>query len=91
MRSIVHIYQSARHNSLFVDSIWALTGNAVGKLCALIAGIFVARFLGRDIYGEYSVIRNTLFVIAVFSTLGLGYSATKFIAEYIGKPQIRSI
>ena len=91
MRGIGHIYRTVRHSPLIIDSIWALIGNAIGKLCALIAGIFVARFLGRDIYGEYSVIRNTLFIIAVFSTLGLGYSATKFIAEYIGKPEIRSI
>jgi O-antigen/teichoic acid export membrane protein len=59
-----------------------LLGNVIGKGLALVAGIIVARFLGRDIYGEYGMIRNTLLSISLFSTFGLGYTATKFIAEY---------
>lgn len=85
MTILKHLIRSIRRNSLFEDSFWALTGNAVGRFCALVSGIVVARLLGKDIYGEYSVIRNTLFIIAVFSTLGLGYTATKFVAEYAGK------
>lgn len=82
MSDTKHLFYRIRKNALFQDSFWALTGNAIGKFCALIAGIVVARLLGKDIYGEYSVIRNTLFIVAVFSTLGLGYTATKFVAEY---------
>ena len=53
----------------------------MGKGLSLIAGIVVARFLGSSLYGEYGTIKSTLLMIAVFSSLGLGYSATKFIAE----------
>ena len=56
-------------------------GSAIGKGLALLAGIVVARLLGSEAYGEYGTIRNTLLMIAIFSTMGLGYSATKFIAE----------
>ncbi len=63
------------------DSFWALVGSAMGKGLSLIAGIVIARFLGSELYGEYGTIKNTLLMIAVFSSLGLGYSATKFIAE----------
>lgn len=71
-----------RGNQLLKDSFWSLTGNVIGRGLALLAGILVARFLGKEIYGEYGIIRNTILTIGVFSTFGLGYTATKFIAEY---------
>ena len=69
------------NNNLLRDSFWALLGNFLGKGLVLIAGIVVARFLGNESYGEYGMIRNNLTMIAIFSSLGLGYTATKFIAE----------
>jgi len=49
---------------------------------SLIAGIVVARFLGKDVFGEYGMIKTTLIEIAVFSTFGLGYTITRYIAQY---------
>lgn len=74
-----------KNNQLISDSLWSLLGNVFGRGLALIAGIIVARFLGKDIYGEYGAIRNTIITIGTFSTFGLGYTATKFIAELRGK------
>lgn len=68
-------------NSLLNDSFWSLFGNFLAKGLALIGGIFVARLLGKDIFGEYGILKNTLIVISVFSTFGLGYTSTKFISE----------
>lgn len=70
-----------KSSDLFKDSFWALAGSALGKGLSLLAGIVVARFLGKEVYGEYGMIKNTLLMIAVFSSFGLGYTATKFIAE----------
>lgn len=75
--------QKLLNSKLFKDSSWALIGSVIGKGLSLIAGIAVARFLGKEIYGEYGMIKNTLFQIAVFSTLGLGYTGTRFIAYYL--------
>lgn len=76
-----NIVQRLKQSRLFQDSFWALVGSAAGKGLSLIAGIAIARFLGSEVYGEYGTIKNTLMMIAIFSSLGLGYSATKFIAE----------
>lgn len=76
-----------RESSLMRDSFWALLGNVLGKGLALVAGIAVARFLGSEEYGEYGMIRNNLTMIAIFSSLGLGYTATKFIAECKGNKE----
>lgn len=70
-------------SSLFRDSFWSLLGNAIGKGLALLSGIAVARFLGSNEYGTYGLIKSTLLSIAIFSSFGLGYTATKFIAENI--------
>lgn len=71
-----------RASSIITDSFWSLTGNVFGKGLALFAGILVARFLGKDVYGEFGILRNTIFTIGVFSTFGLGYTATKYIADF---------
>ncbi|WRQ33759.1 oligosaccharide flippase family protein [Bacteroidales bacterium MB20-C3-3] len=82
---IFHIYALKERifRSLFIrDSFWALTGNTLGSGLSLIAGIFVARYLGKDIYGEYGIIKNTIISLSIFSTFGLGYTSTKYVAEY---------
>lgn len=80
--------------SVFVkDSLWAVFGNGIGYFLLLIAGILIARFLGKDVYGEYGVVKTTMFQIAAFSTFGLGYTTTKYIAQYYieNKCYIKSI
>ena len=78
-----------KQNPLFKDSFWSILGNVAGSGLALAAGIIVARFLGKEIFGEYGMIKATLLNFAVFSTFGLGFTATKFIAE--AKGNIRQI
>ena len=49
-----------KSSDLFKDSFWALAGSALGKGLSLLAGIAVARFLGKEVYGEYGTIRTCL-------------------------------
>ena len=70
------------NSRLLNDSFWSLIGNVIGKGLSLAAGIFIARFLGKDVFGEYGIVKNTVILIAGLSTLGLGYTATKYVAEY---------
>ena len=65
------------------DSFWALLGNLIGKGLPFVAGIFVARLLGSESYGEFGLIKSSLISIALFSSFGLGITATKFIAEVV--------
>lgn len=85
---------SALHkSSFFRDSFWAVSGNGIGYFLLLLAGIIIARLLGKDIYGEYGLVKTTMFQLAAFSTFGLGYTSTKYISEYISKEtaHLRSI
>lgn len=85
MHSVRDFGQSLRRSKFFKDSAWAVFGNGLGYGLLLIAGILIARFLGKDLYGEYGFIKTTMFQFAAFSTLGLGYTSTKYIAEYRAK------
>lgn len=80
--SISPYIQRLKNSPLFKDSMWSLIGSTVGRGLSLVAGILVARFLGKEIYGEYGIIKTTLIYIEIFSTFGLGYTATKYIADY---------
>lgn len=76
-------------STIYKDSVVTLIGNGLGKALSFAAGIIIARFLGSDVFGQYSIVRNNLFMIAVFSTLGLGYTATKFVSECTDKKNLR--
>jgi O-antigen/teichoic acid export membrane protein len=89
----VSIIEKLKNSKLFKDSFWAVFGNGMGNALLLFAGILIARMLGKDLYGEYGVVKTTMFHIAAFSTFGLGYTSTKFIAQYTSEntSHIRSI
>ncbi|APX98900.1 oligosaccharide flippase family protein [Lacinutrix venerupis] len=76
------LLNSLSKNNLIVDSFWALLGNVVFKGLSLLGGILVARLLGKNIFGEFSIIKTTFISIAFITTLGFGYTATKFVADY---------
>lgn len=85
MAKIGVIIQRLRSSKLIKDSAWAVFGNGFGNALLLAAGIIIARLLGKDLYGEYGVVKTTMFHIAGFATFGLGYTSTKFIAQYISE------
>lgn len=76
-----------KNNRLAKDSFWAVFGNGFGNALFLLVGIIIARLLGKDLYGEYGVVKSTMFYIAMFASFGLGTTATKFIASKIQEQQ----
>ncbi len=79
---------SIKNNKFFKDSFWAVFGNGLGNGFLLLAGILIARFLGKELYGEYGVVKTTMFYIASFATLGLGVTSTKYIATLLNSKPI---
>lgn len=81
--NITDIKNRLQKSKLLKDSFWAVFGNGLGNCLLLIAGIIIARILGKDLYGEYGMVKTTMFHIASFSTLGLGFTSTKYIADSV--------
>ncbi len=93
MTRMNNIINRLRNSLLFKDSFWAVSGNGIGNFMMLLSGILIARFLGKDLYGEYGIVKSTMFLMALFATFGLGDTSTKYIAEYVRSDvtQIRNI
>jgi O-antigen/teichoic acid export membrane protein len=63
-------------------AFWNLAGAAISRGLALAASIFVGRFLGREAYGELGIVQSTVGMFGVVAGMGLGLTATKYIAEH---------
>ncbi len=62
-------------------ALWSTAGVVASRGVAIFATIGVARLLGKDQFGELGVIQSTVGMIGTFTGAGLGYSATKYVAE----------
>lgn len=78
--NITTVKEKLSGSKFFKDSFWAVFGNGIGNALLLLAGIIIARFLGKDVYGEYGMVKSTMFYIASFATFGLGFTSTRYIS-----------
>ena len=81
MTSTQNLIAKILRSKFFQDSSWAVIGSAVSKAAAMVVGIIIARLLGVEAFGEYGMVKSTLFYIAVFSTFGLGSTSTRYMAR----------
>lgn len=93
MTRLKEVMINVKTSRLFKDSFWAVFGNGLGYVLLLASGMIVANFLGKDTYGEYGVVKTTMVYMASFAALGLGFTSTKYVAQYISedKSQVNSI
>lgn len=74
------IHQSQLSKRLFKGISWSLVGSIGGKFFQLLAFMIVARLLGKEAYGQMGIIRSTLAMFLMFSTLGMSTTASRYIA-----------
>lgn len=72
---------SAVASRLAKGALWSLAGTAVTRLFTLAASVVTVRLLGKVSYGELGVVTSTLLTFQAFAGLGLGMTATKYVAE----------
>lgn len=63
-------------------SFWVLTGTALSRGLMLLSYVFVARMLRKEVFGEFGIVQSTVGMFGIFAGLGLGMTATKYIAEF---------
>lgn len=71
-------------------AFWSLAGTALSRVLALAASVVTARVLGRAGYGELGVLTSTLMTFQAFASLGLGLTATRYVAELRVKDPARA-
>lgn len=61
---------------------WVLLGMGVSQVLAALSSIVIARVLGKETFGEFGMVRNTIMMLGTLAGLGLGLTTNKFVAEF---------
>lgn len=67
---------------LFHGVSWTTLGNVTASAATLLSSVFLARLFGPQAFGEFGLIQNTLAIFALLVGPALGYTATKYVAEF---------
>jgi O-antigen/teichoic acid export membrane protein len=76
------IRKSSMGYRLAHGAFWSMTGAGASQAMMLLTSIAVARILGKQQFGEFGIINNTIGMFTVFAGFGLGMTATKYVAEF---------
>lgn len=71
-------------------TFWNVLGTVMPGVLTLISSIFVARILGKTLFGELGILQSTIGMFGTFTGLGLGFTATKYIAEFKEKDKAKA-
>ena len=71
-------------------AFWSLAGAVIAQGLQLAASIAVARWLGKVGFGELGILNSTVGMFGAFAGLGLGLTATKYVAEFRGRQPERA-
>lgn len=59
---------------------WSLAGSGGARLLALLGAVLVARQVGAEAFGEYSLVLATTGMLQAFTGFGLGETSTRYLA-----------
>jgi O-antigen/teichoic acid export membrane protein len=71
-------------------AFWTLAGAVAARVLRLPISVVLARYMGPAQYGELGIATASIDLFSVFAGLGLGLTATKFIAELRVKDPART-
>lgn len=63
-------------------AFWTIIGTVVARGLNMAAMVLVARMLGKNEFGEIGIIQSTMAMFQTLAGFGLGWAATKYVAEY---------
>jgi O-antigen/teichoic acid export membrane protein len=63
-------------------AVWTIFGTALARVLGLFSSVLAARFLSKTAFGELAVVQSTVAMFGTFAGLGLGVTATKYVAEW---------
>lgn len=71
-------------------AFWSLVGSLISRGLGLLAGIVVARLLGKHDYGQLGIVQSTTGMFGIFAGFGMGLTANKHVAEFKVKDPARA-
>jgi O-antigen/teichoic acid export membrane protein len=71
-------------------AVWSLIGALISQGATLAASVITARLLGRERFGEFGMIQSTVGMFGILAGMGLGLTATKYVAELRARDPARA-
>jgi O-antigen/teichoic acid export membrane protein len=62
-------------------ALWSVIDTGFTRGSALVISIVVARTVGREHFGQFGIVQNTIGLFGLFAGLGMSVTATKYVAE----------
>lgn len=78
------------HRRFRAGAFWSLTGGIFSRGPVLAVYVACARLLGTKGFGEFGIMQSTAGMFGIFAGLGLGLTATKYVAEFRRKDPDRA-
>ena len=69
---------------------WNLAGVLFNQGSTFAVSLVVSNLLGQRVFGEYSMLVSTLAMATAVGSLGIGYTTTKFVAEFRSTDVLRT-
>ncbi len=69
---------------------WATFGTIFNQGSTFASNLWIANLLGKSVFGEYAIVLTTVQATAAFASLGVGYTATRYIAEWRHRDAVRA-
>jgi O-antigen/teichoic acid export membrane protein len=88
--SLFGLKSAAADRRIRTGLLWNLLSTIAGRSSGLVTSVVLSRMLGKEGFGEFSIIQNTILTMGVFAGFGTGLTATKHIAETFRTDQPRA-
>jgi len=88
--NILPLFASPTRQRLASGAFWGGVGSVVSRGALLLTSFFLARILGQTQFGEYGVVNSTSAMLSAVAGLGVGATATKYVAELRNKDKERT-
>lgn len=69
-------------NKIVEGTFWLSLSSLFGKFFSAFAVILTAKYIGKENFGYFSTIQNTIIFLSVFSIFGIDISFTKYVSQY---------
>ena len=80
-RSLDRVKHDAEVILLARNFAWSSSGVVLSQVITLISYILLARYVGKEAFGQFTIVQSTANAVSTFAGLGLAVTATKYIAQ----------
>lgn len=88
--TVVPAFSGSLRSRFGKAAMWNAIGAAFTQGATFFTNILVANLLGRELFGQYSIILSTLMTIAGVAQLATGLTATRYVAELRNNDKARA-